>query len=405
MATAPSQAESHGDRVRRLHEAVFSGDGTGAARVYEEILQYRPQFLCKASVQFELARLLERSGEKALALVAYEKIALTMPRHPAAPACLLGAGLLAAQLKKIATARKHLEEFLATDPQPADRQRAIESLESLPDGQGARDITINPSYDAFRRLSGEVRLPSMDEETLEKKYRRLRDAHFAVVLPPGKRIAPEDVAAVIADVESIPEAEAKAAVVERKGIVFPDLVLEDLFEVWLKTEGKRDYLLFVATDRDLKPLEVLAVNELEPTPKGLRLSTAAGPRHLRWEDIRLMSAGRLDRRHTLDIFTAKPTRVLRVQALTTRLPTLADVESQEFNDAFRALCKGLAERAPRALQSFTLDKFLADEATKPQKFAQPEEFDHYNRWLLFGHFAEKVNVEELIAEAQTNDNW
>ena len=242
-------------------------------------------------------------------------------------------------------------------------------------------------------------------ETPEQRYFRLRNSQFALILPSGKRIHLDIVAEVLQELEGMSEAEAKKAVIERKGLIMDALTLDDLVEIWPKIKNCRQKMEFVAIERSLRPYERFDVLGMEILEPGLKLTTAKGIKKARWEDVQLISTGRLNRKPTIDMFSNVPCKHYRLYSETFNFRTTGIEPPSDKNLAYRELLDTIAFRCPNAIRSHTVENFLCGRNMKPQKFPSEQEFDQYNLWLLFANHGEPIDATELCRLAAATSDW
>ncbi|MEQ8822700.1 MAG: hypothetical protein RLY93_20880 [Sumerlaeia bacterium] len=245
-----------------------------------------------------------------------------------------------------------------------------------------------------------------EDETPMERFYRLQGARFALLLPPGQRIRLDDVAEALKRVRGMTEGEAKTAVVERKGLLLDRLSLDDVLEMFPKIRDIPQPLYFVAVDRALRPhkrFDVLKLDFLEP---GMKLSTLRGVKKARWEHVRLLSTGRLDRQPVIDLYCNLPSKHYRLRAgqfsfrsVEQEIEMNRDGVKADPLEAWKRLLICLRDRCPEAHISHTVENFFTGRTYKPQKFSSDQEFDLYNQWLLYARYGESVDPEELIETA------
>lgn len=242
-------------------------------------------------------------------------------------------------------------------------------------------------------------------ETAEQRYYRLRGAQFAVLLPLDKRIRLEAVAQVIKRVEELTDEQAREAVIRRKGIVFDKLNLEELLRLYPFMRQHLDRFQVVAVDPALRPYERWDVKKCEILKPGLRIVTNRGEKKARWQDIHLITCGRLERQRTVDIYANHPCRHYRMRQTQFKFQSIEEAAREDTNETVRALLGLLKKFAPDSLRAHTVDNFLSGKNNKPQKFGSDAEFDLYNLWLVLATYAETIDLEEIAAQAKATSGW
>jgi tetratricopeptide (TPR) repeat protein len=247
--------------------------------------------------------------------------------------------------------------------------------------------------------------PPQDNEEPERRYLRLRGASFALLLPIGKRIHIDSVADLVAKRDELDEPRAKMQVIARKGIIYDQLTINDVIEMWPLVKSCRQSLVFVHVDRTLRPYEMFDALGAEALPPGLKITTEKGVKKARWIDVKLISAGTINKLPTIDIFSGVPLKHYRFQEGSFNFSTLIESARREPERALLEFVQLLCEQSPKAIRTHTLENLRTAGGGKPQSFASLAEFDCYNRWQLFSHHAEVVNAGELSEQYKSMSNW
>ena len=279
-------------------------------------------------------------------------------------------------------------------------------------GQAFRGISpakmlgaVPPESSAFGQPEGVALSPSSEEELPERRYARLRGASFAVIMPIGKRIHIEAVADMVAKHENLDEARAKTQVIGRKGIVYDQLSIDDVIELWPFVRDCRQKLVFVHVDRTLRPYEMFDVLGAEALPPGLKMTTEKGIKKARWIDVKLIGAGTVNGLATIDVFSGVPLKHFRFQEGSFNFRTVVESARRDPHKGLMDFVQILCEQSPRSVRTHTLENLRATDAPKPQAFATEDEFNCYNRWQLFSHYAEVVDAGELSEQYKSMSNW
>lgn len=278
-----------------------------------------------------------------------------------------------------------------------------------------------PSGDAFKGISPSKMLakegaqessavvyslaPPPDTEEPERRYLRLRGASFALLLPIGKRIHIDSVADLVAKRDELDEPRAKMQVIARKGIIYDQLTINDVIEMWPLVKSCRQSLVFVHVDRTLRPYEMFDALGAEALPPGLKITTEKGVKKARWIDVKLISAGTINKLPTIDIFSGVPLKHYRFQEGSFNFSTIIESARREPERALLEFVQLICEQSPKAIRTHTLENLRSAQGGKPQSFASLAEFDCYNRWQLFSHHAEVVNAGELSEQYKSMSNW
>jgi len=247
--------------------------------------------------------------------------------------------------------------------------------------------------------------PPPDPEDPERRYLRLRGASFALLLPIGKRIHIDSVADLVAKRDELDEPRAKMQVIARKGIIYDQLTINDVIEMWPLVKSCRQSLVFVHVDRTLRPYEMFDALGAEALPPGLKITTEKGVKKARWIDVKLISAGTINKLPTIDVFSGVPLKHYRFQEGSFNFSTIIESARREPERALLEFVQLLCEQSPKAIRTHTLENLRSAQGGKPQAFASLSEFDCYNRWQLFSHHAEVVNAGELSEQYKSMSNW
>lgn len=245
-----------------------------------------------------------------------------------------------------------------------------------------------------------------NSETPEARYARLRESQFALILPIGKRIHLDSVAEFVAAKEGISPDTAKKKVLRRKGLLYDNLPLGEVLEMHGLIASCRQSLVFVSVPRELRPYERYEVLSAESRDQGLKLNTGNVTNRVRWEDMQLLNCGRIDSDVFVTIVTAQPAKEFRFSRrnfdFAAFSPTQSDAASQYDIPDFLSV---LATHAKNAVLSHTAQPLVRGVEKQPQPFANEEEFRSYTLWMLFSHFAEKVDSRELVELSQVTSKW
>lgn len=236
-------------------------------------------------------------------------------------------------------------------------------------------------------------------------YERLRSAEFAMLLPVGEKIILDQVVEALRAVEGLSEADARLAVLERKGLLREGLTCDEVVEIWPKVRRLRQRFDFVTMDPAMRPRERRDVHHVDVLKQGLRMNTAEGLVKAKWEEIRLVSCGRLNRQPCVDIYAGEPLAHCRLMQGTMDFNavggTAAAAPAPDPADACKDFLEELQRKSPEAVLSHTVRGFLSGKNWRPQKFPEESEYDRYNVCLLYAHFGESVDARSLCDAASS----
>lgn len=258
-----------------------------------------------------------------------------------------------------------------------------------------------PKLDIDKPRSGE----SPARETAEDRYHRLRDQEFALLLPVGKRIHLESVAHMVSEYESISESAAKKIVMRRKGILYDGLTLDNLSRLSPLAEKCQQSLSFVAVPRHVKPYEVYEILGAEMREQGLKLTTDQATLRLRWEDLKLINCGQIVQDSVVTLIGSEPVKEYLFSTSTFNYHTFSSSGQTDFRSAIPEFLEIIRDHAPNAFRSHTVENLLRRKVVSPQPFSSPKEYRYYTLWILYSHFGEPVDAQELVQMSQASSNW
>lgn len=272
--------------------------------------------------------------------------------------------------------------------------------------QGVDPIFGGSSADTVEKKEVKSRPPVRSDLSPTELLDKFGEMTFSVLLPVDQKINVDEVVKLLIASEDLTPDDAQRAVVERKGCIRNNLVLEDTVDLYnISIRFKQD-LVFVVDgfkdDEDVR-LDATRVDILAP---GLRLHTAAGSKKVRWEKIRFVTAGRLNRQPTVDLFVNDDFTHYRLLHGTMDFLTVCPRQDKNFNEACRDFLKEVKRFAPDVYVSHTVRNLLNGRAYRPQKFSSNEEFDNYNRSILLSHFGEEIPIKQLAeAHEAVSSSW
>lgn len=231
-------------------------------------------------------------------------------------------------------------------------------------------------------------------------FERWRGHEFAMLLPIGKRISLESVAEVLKAIEGLPDKEAKEAVLERKGLLREKLTYEEAIAIYPKIKKWRKSFLFIAIDSCQLPDMRHDVTKLEMLEPGLRMKTNHGVKKARWDNVRLISCGRLERQPTIDLFCNKTCQHFRLRDPQFEFASALEKPGSDASESCKRLLQLLVEKCPQAKLSHTVRNLLGGKTYRPQKFGSEDEFRRYNMCLLLTHYGQEVELRELFEQSQ-----
>ena len=242
-----------------------------------------------------------------------------------------------------------------------------------------------------------------DYEALLEAYQHLK---YALILPLGAKISVSQVAHFLTASEGLSDDDARKAVVDRKGCLRHSLTLQQAVELYQITQRFQQTFAFVVLRREFETQNRLDAQKLDLLTPGIRIHTAEGVKKVRWEKVRFITCGRLNRLPTVDLFVDTELVHYRIQEEQIRFLELYPRSDDDYNEACKEFLKYLTKVCPEAEQSHTVRNLLSGKTYRPQKFASDQEYDLYNLSLLLGHFGEEVPMRELsVAHSATSSAW
>ncbi len=312
---------------------------------------------------------------------------------------------------EVAPPTADLQDDAFAEPDPVAEHDPY--AETPPLSIGARDVLRQKSKEKLRDLKPEKREKGPGDTTGWARdpkrhvvhaqsgpalYERLQNAEFAMLLPVGEKIILEQVVEALRVIEDLPEADARLAVLERKGLLRQRLTCEQVLEIQPKIRRLRQKFLFVVTGPELRPPIMHVVRRLDVMKPGLRMHTERGVMKARWEDVQLLSCSRLERKPAVDVFSGSPLTHFRLYEGSMSFSDI-DGGAGDPSDACRDFLREVREKCPDAQISHTVRNFLDGRNWRPQKFPDEAEYNLYNQCLLYAHFGETVDVKALAESA------
>ncbi len=283
--------------------------------------------------------------------------------------------------------------------QPVEVDDDEESDLAAPDS----DLFGNPARSARTDETQMTPPHGVANEELLESY---QNQQFALILPLGSKISVSQVSLFISHTEKLSNDEARKAVVDRKGVLRSGLTLAEAVELYQQTLRFKQTFSFVVLRRELEASEMLNALKADVLTPGIRLHTEQGVKKLRWEKIRFISCGRLNRLPTVDVFVEQELRHFRMQEGGMKFLELYPRSDEDSNEACKEFLRYLTKAAPEAEVSHTVRNVLNGKTYRPQKFSSNEEYDLYNHSLLLGHFGEIVPMKELaLAFSAVSSAW
>ncbi|MBI1290726.1 hypothetical protein GC173_05725 [bacterium] len=247
--------------------------------------------------------------------------------------------------------------------------------------------------------------PAPGTETPEKRYERLRDERFALLIPVGKKIHLEAVADLVSRYEGISEASAKKKVLKGKGLLYSDMSLQEVTTLHPVVKLCRQTLVLVTVPKSLKGTETANVLRAERRDKGIKMTTDGAVRRMRWEEIRLINCGVIGTELMAVISGGEPMSDFRFRASSFDYSSFSQSGATSFEAGIVEFLQLVTTGAPQAVRSHIVEGLLQRKFTSPQPFSGWDEWDSYCDWVFLSHFAEKVDMDELVELNQVSSNW
>ncbi|MDK2971198.1 MAG: hypothetical protein PWP23_953 [Candidatus Sumerlaeota bacterium] len=271
--------------------------------------------------------------------------------------------------------------------------------EALPEAAGWGDVMPARTPEEIAREERALQVASdvsRYEPRLAEACAEYVRSEFAILLPMNDDIRVDSVARILRKTEGLSDDEAREAIVQRKGLMREKLTFEETVEFFNKVRRMQQKLSYIRIEPRLLPdmrYDVMQVDVLDP---GLRLKTSKGIRKTRWEHIRLISCGRLDREPTVDLFCKETCEHYRLRHPAISFHAIAEEPGEDENQSCKAFLRMLGDVCPEAIVSHTVRNLLSGKTYRPQKFATEDEYRRYNMVLLLTHFGKEVDPQELL---------
>lgn len=244
-----------------------------------------------------------------------------------------------------------------------------------------------------------------DGEDAEERFYRLSQSTFTLMLPRGKRIHLDAVAELVAVIEGISVPHAKKRILKRKGLIFDDLTIDEMMAIYPKVRKCHQALVFVSAPPVLRPHEIHEILSATIHEKGLKMSNESTTPKIKWEEIRMINCGIVGGEYQVTIMGGIPMREFRFIEKVFDLEDFLESGESDFSKGINEFLQSLIDHSPNAVESFTVSSFMSGKHKKPQSFSNQEEFQWFTTWVLYSHFAEVVNPEELSQVSQVTSNW
>ena len=250
---------------------------------------------------------------------------------------------------------------------------------------------------------GNEYVPAKEDE--DERYERLRRGRFALLLPRGKRIRLDDVAAFIAGFEKIGHSEAKKLVLHRKGLLYDNMDFEQMLEMSALVEQCRQAMAFVHVPPPLRPVDVHEILSAQMHEKGLKMSTEYGREKVRWGHIRLLNCGTVGNELWVSVLGGSPMQEFRFIDQVFDMEDFSPRGTATLGKGLREFLDFMAHYAVNAEESHTVEGVLTNRNPEPKVFSNEDEYQCYTKWMLFSHYAEAVDPARLSEISRAASNW
>lgn len=242
-------------------------------------------------------------------------------------------------------------------------------------------------------------------ETPEQLYSRLRGEPFALLLPRGKRIHLDEVAAFLDRVEGIGPAEGKKQVLRRKGLLRDGLSLAEVLKLQKEVERCQQSMVFVHTPSALRPPRPLEVLSAQMHERGLKMGTERTREKIRWGQIRLINCGVLEDDLMVSLLGGDPMSEYRFIDQVFDLEDFSPTGMKSLREGLYEFLDFISTYAVNAERSHTVDAILRGAADRPQPFGDEEEYNSYNKWMIFSRQGVEIDAGMLAELSKMSSDW
>ena len=219
----------------------------------------------------------------------------------------------------------------------------------------------------------------------------LMDGLQMVLLHPEKPVDFKQLVDAIEEYFEVDSKEAERRFRTGKGVLMKETAVGQCspFTEFLKSKNCEPLVL--PAMRDLQYPESQDITSFDLTPKRMLCRSYAGEFFFGWDDILLLSAGKLSspgigdtsKKKVIDIYLRRPQAHIRIwESLFNFKRSTYDGEPLR-NALLKPLFTNLKEYTPHIFQSKSFENAIESNEREPHEFESEEEFENYNLWSLY----------------------
>lgn len=225
----------------------------------------------------------------------------------------------------------------------------------------------------------------------------LQTQQFSLILPLGGVIKRRVLIDLLAEHLNVDTLVAERRIVLGKGILLRDLGYDEARALQTRFRKGGQEVAIVTQRPELEfgpPLEIFAIGLsgaiLEVMTSGERIQV------LREHVVLIgcggvrLAPGVLMPKNVMDLFCQDPQYRFRIWETTFNFKSAPFASGVPGEESFFNLATGLATKLPRAKGTPQLIAMIENHLLSPQIFESLEEYDHYNQWVLWNYYGEKV---------------
>ncbi len=220
---------------------------------------------------------------------------------------------------------------------------------------------------------------------------------FSLILPLGELVKRQVLIDFLAEHLNVDTLAAERRIVVGKGILLRDLGYGAARELQTRFRQAGQDVLIVAQHAGLEfgpPQEIFAIGLSGST---LEVLTSEERIRVPREQVILigcggvrLAPGLLTSKNVMDLFCQNPQYHFRIWETTFNFRSVPFASGALGEENFLNLATCLVKELPRAKGTLQLIAMIEKRLLSPQVFESLEEYDHYNQWVLWNHYGEKV---------------
>jgi hypothetical protein len=237
--------------------------------------------------------------------------------------------------------------------------------------------------------------PIPQRQALSEQERQTRQ--FSLILPMGELVKRWVLIDFLAEHLNVGTLAAERRIVLGKGILLRDLGYDAARKLQARFRQAGQEVLVVAQHPGLEfgpPQEIFAIGLSGST---LEVLTSVERIRVPREQVILigcggvrMAPGVLTSKNVIDLFCQNPQYHFRIWETTFNFKSVPFASGALGEENFLNLATCLVKELPRAKGTPQLIVVIGKRLLSPQVFESLEEYDHYNQWVLWNHYGEKV---------------